>query len=363
MLTSTKSRRASHEPLRVALIGYGLGGQAFHAPFVATTPGMKLATIVTANPERRAQARKDFPDAAIVDSPQEIWSRALDHELVVIVTSNRSHVPLALAAIDVGIPVVIDKPLAANIADAKALVARAEQAGVPLSVYHERRWDGEFLTARRLIEDGALGEVLRFESRLDRWRPQPRAGAWRELADPTEAGGLLFDLGSHLIDQALLLFGRVTHVYAELECRRAGSAVPDDVFIALRHAQGTLSHLWASAVAAQAGPRLRVMGSRAAYVKNFIDVQEQALRSGILPNAPGFGEDPEAQWGRLGSNDDSRPIKTELGDYKHFYSSAVGWLRNGGPPPVDPNDAIAGLEIIAAAQRSAAEQRVIAVVE
>jgi scyllo-inositol 2-dehydrogenase (NADP+) len=346
--------------IRVAMIGYGLGGQAFHAPFIATTPGMKLTTIVTANADRGANAQRDFPDAQVLGAAEEVWRRAGEHDLVVIVTANRAHVPLALAAIDAGLAVVVDKPLAANVADARKLVEHAKNKGVPLSVYHERRWDGEFLTAQRLVAEGALGQVLRFESRLDRWRPQPKAGAWRELGDAADAGGLLFDLGSHLIDQALVLFGPVAQVYAEVEKQRTGVAVDDDVFISMRHVSGVLSHLWTTSVAAQPGARLRVMGSRAAYVKMHGDVQELALRSGVLPNTPGFGEDPKERWGLLGAGEDARPIQTAPGDYKQFYARAVTWLREGAPAPVNPDDAVAGLRIIEAAQRSAAERRVVA---
>lgn len=346
--------------IRVAMIGFGLGGQAFHAPFVATTPGMKLTTIVTAHEERRANAQRDFPEARVVDSADFLWRHAAEHDLVVIVTANRAHVPLALQAIDAGIAVVVDKPLAASVADARLLVDSAKRSGVPLSVYHERRWDGEFLTAQRLIASGALGKVVRFESRLDRWRPQPKAGAWRELGDAADAGGLLFDLGCHLIDQALLLFGPVSHVYAEVEKQRLAVAVDDDVFLALRHVSGVQSHLWTTSVAAQSGARLRVMGTRAAYVKVSADVQELALRTGTSPGEPGFGEDPELRWGLLGVGEDARPIKTERGDYKRFYANAVGWLKEGAPPPVDPEDAIAGLRIIEAAQRSASTRQTVA---
>jgi scyllo-inositol 2-dehydrogenase (NADP+) len=306
---------------------------------------------------------KDFPQARVVDSADEIWSHAADYDLAVIATNNRTHVPLASAAVDAGIAVVIDKPLAASSADARALVAHAGRARVPLSVYHERRWDAEFLTAKRLIAEGKLGEVLRFESRLDRWRPEPKVGAWRELGDAADAGGLLFDLGSHLIDQALLLFGRVTHVYAEVERRRAGVVADDDVFVSLRHACGTLSHLWATSVAAQIGARLRVLGTRGAYVKMSADVQEPALRNGVLPNTPNFGEDPPDRWGTLGAGDAVQRIKTDTGSFKTFYLNAVPWLLNGARPPVDPHDAIKGLEIIEAARRSATTRTVVALDE
>lgn len=347
------------EPLRVALIGYGLGGRAFHAPLIAVTPGMKLVTIVTANAERRAQARADFPDASIIDLADAVWANAASHDLVVITTPNRSHVPLARAAIEAGVAVVIDKPMAASSKDARELVAEAARRGVPLAPYHNRRWDGEMLTAQRLVASGDLGDVLRFESRLDRWRPGPVPSVWRERGAADEAGGVLFDLGPHLIDQARLLFGPVVELYAELDQRRPGAAVPDDVFIALRHATGVHSHLWAGSMAAQAGARMRVLGTRAAYVKQDADVQEAALRAGTRADAPGFGEDPEERWGWVGVGADARPIRTEKGDYTRFYALAVEWLAGRAPPPVDPADAIAVLDLIEAAQRSAAEATVV----
>ncbi len=347
------------EALRVALIGYGLGGRAFHAPLIAVTPGLRLTSIVTSNPERRAAAQADFPDAQVVDSAAALWATPGAHDLVVITTPNRSHVPLARAAIAARIPIVLDKPMAATSKEARELVAEAQREGVPLTAYHNRRWDGELLTAQRLIASGELGDVLRFESRLDRWRPGPVLAVWRERGAPEDAGGLLYDLSPHLIDQARLLFGPVLELYAELERRRPGAVVPDDVFIALRHAKGVHSHLWATSMAAQAGPRMRVLGTRAAYVKMDADVQEAALRAGARPDAPGFGEDSEDRWGRVGAGADARPIRTERGDYARFYAKTVDWLRGNAPPPVDPTDAIAVLDLIEAAQQSAAESTVI----
>jgi predicted dehydrogenase len=344
---------------RVALIGYGLGGRAFHAPLIAVTPGLQLSTIVTSDPERRAAASRDFPNARVVDSAEWLWSNARQHDLVVITTPNRFHVPLARAAIAARIPVVVDKPMAATAQEARDLVAEAERAGVPLAAYHNRRWDGEMLTAQRLIADGTLGNVVRFESRLDRWRPVPVLDAWREGGAPEDAGGVLYDLGPHLIDQARVLFGPVAQVYAELDRRRPGVLVHDDVFIALAHANGVHAHLWTSSVAAQIGPRMRVLGTRAAYTKPGADVQEAALRAGSRPNEPGFGEDPESSWGLVGAGTDLRPVKTEKGDYQRFYALSVPWLRGEGPPPVAPADAIAVLDIIEAAQRSAAEAKVV----
>ena len=347
------------DQLRVALIGYGLGGRAFHAPLIAITAGLRLATIVTSNPERRAAASHDFPSARVADSAEWVWENAREHDLVVITTPNRFHVPLARAAVAARIPVVVDKPMAAMALEARELVAEAQRQNVPITAYHNRRRDGEMLTAQRLIASDALGAVIRFESRLDRWRPGHVPAVWREGGAPEDAGGILYDLGPHLIDQARLLFGPVSHVYAELEKRRPGAVVADDIFIALRHSSGVRSHLWASAVAAQLGYRMRVLGTRAAYTKLHADVQEAALRAGVRADAPGFGEDPMDRWGLVGAGADVQPIKTEKGDYQRFYAQTVAWLRDGAPPPVDPADAVAVLEIIEAAQRSAAESKVV----
>ena len=227
-----------------------------------------------------------------------------------------------------------------------------------LTVFQNRRWDGDFLTVRRLLSEDALGRVLRFESRFERWRPEVGTG-WRERADG--AGGLLFDLGSHLVDQAVQLFGPVQAVYAELELRRPGAEVDDDDFVALEHAGGVRSHLWMSSVAAQAAPRFRVLGDRAAFTKHGLDVQEDALRAGRSPTEPDWGEEPEDRWGRLGAGEELRAVPTEPGNYGAFYEAVAASLRQGGPPPVEPIDAVEVLEVLEAASRSSLERKVVPV--
>ena len=340
--------------IRVGLIGYGLAGSAFHAPLISTTPGMRLAMVVTSNPERAQQARDAHPGVVIVEAAERMWERAAELDLVVVASPNRTHVPLALAALAAGLPVVVDKPLAATSADAQRLVDDARARGLLLSVFQNRRWDGDFLTLRRLLAEGALGDVQRFESRFERWRPEPKPG-WRERGDPAEAGGVLFDLGSHLIDQALVLFGPVTHVYAEIDHRRPGVEVDDDAFVALTHASGVRSHLWTSLVAADQDGRFRVLGSQAAYVKSGLDVQEAVLRGGGRPGGAEWGEEPRERWGRLGAGEDWTAVPTERGAYPEFYAGIATALRHGTLPPVDPADAVATLEVIEAARRSAAE--------
>jgi predicted dehydrogenase len=342
------------EPLRVGLIGFGLAGAVFHAPLISATPGLRLAAVVTSNPERTLEAQRAYTGVRVFTAPERLWERARDLDLVVVATPNRTHAPLARAALEAGLAVVVDKPLAANAAEGRGLIEEAGRRGLLLTVFQNRRWDGDFLTLRRLLGRGGLGRVLRFESRFERWRPRAKGG-WRQSGAPEDAGGLLYDLGSHLIDQALILFGPARRVYAELGRPYAGVDVDNDTFVALEHAGGVRSHLWMSTVAAQPGARFRVLGSEAAYTKLGLDVQEEALKQGGRPGAEGWGEEPERRWGVLGAGDDLRPLRTEPGSYQSFYQGVVSALREGAPPPVDPAEAVAVLEVIEAARRSDAE--------
>jgi predicted dehydrogenase len=336
--------------LRVGIVGYGLAGAVFHAPLVAATPGLRVAAVVTRNPERREDAERDHPGVRVV---AEVSQMLEEVDIAVVATPNRQHVPVARAALDAGVHVVVDKPLAVTASEGRELVEEAHRAGRVLTVFQNRRWDGDFLTVRRLLERGELGQVVRFESRFERWRPRISSEAWRESGDPREGGGLLLDLGSHLVDQALVLFGRPRSVYAEVERRREGATVDDDVFVALEHDGGVSSHLWANVVAAAPDSRFRVLGLEAAYVKDGLDPQEAALRDGTRPGDPGWGREPEQSWGRLVAGDSERPIETERGAYEKFYAGLVSAVRGEGPAPVDPLDAVSVLEVLEAAARSA----------
>jgi predicted dehydrogenase len=340
--------------MRVAIIGYGLAGAVFHAPLVAATEGLEVATIVTGNPERQRHAQRDHPGANVVATAEEVWSG--EHDLVVVATPNETHAPLAREAIDRGIAVVVDKPLALSVSDARELV---RHGGDRLTVFQNRRWDSDQLTLRRLLAEGALGKVIRHESRFERWRPEPNPGAWRETRTPEEGGGVLLDLGSHLVDEVLTLLGPATHVYAEVDARRGGAA-DDDTFLALRHESGAYSHLRASAVTAAPGPRLRVLGTAGAFVVDEVDGQEDALRDGLRPRGDEpWGVEPPARWGRLVRGEDTEPVRSEPGAWPEFYAAVERWLRDGGAPPVDPSDAVRVLEVVEAARRSAAERAVV----
>ncbi len=283
--------------MRVALLGYGLAGRCFHAPLLAAVPGFQVATVVTSDPVRAEQARREVPGADVEGRPDQVWSRAGEHDLVVVATATGSHAELATAALDAGLPVVVEKPMAPTAAEARALAEHASARGLLLVPFHNRRWDSDHLTVRRLVAGGVLGDVLRYESRFERWRPSADPSGWRHARRPADGGGILLDLGTHLVDQAMQLFGPVAAVYGEVLARRGGA--DDDAFLALTHAGGVRSHLWAGALAAAPGPRLRVLGSRAAYVVRDLDGQETALRAGRSPGEPGFGEEPEDRWGLL----------------------------------------------------------------
>ncbi|MCC3771089.1 Gfo/Idh/MocA family oxidoreductase, partial [Streptomyces sp. UNOC14_S4] len=351
------------------LIGYGLAGSVFHAPLIAATDGLVLDTVVTANPERQRQAAAEHPGVRTADTADALFARADELDLVVIASPNRTHVPLARTALEAGLAVVVDKPLAATAAEAEALAELADERGLLLSAFQNRRWDNDFRTVERLVRDGALGEILRFESRFERWRPRPKGG-WRESGDPAELGGLLYDLGSHVVDQALALFGPAATVYAEADVRRAGAEADDDTFIAVTHTNGVRSHLWVSATAAQLGPRFRVLGSEAGYVKYGLDPQEAALREGRRPTDEDaeWGAEPESAWGRVGAGESPRtgggePVPTLPGDYPAYYAAIAAALRTGGTPPVTAREAAAALRVLEAARVSAAEGRTVRIEE
>jgi scyllo-inositol 2-dehydrogenase (NADP+) len=340
----------SSDEIAVALIGYGTAGEVFHAPLISATPGLRLAVVVTGDEARGRRAASRY-GARVVPRAAELWHIG-DIGLVVVAVPNAAHVILARAAVDAGLPVVVDKPLATTAEDARSLLDYAAQAGVFLTAFQNRRWDGDLLTLRRLLGDGRLSGVTRFESRFERWRPMPKPG-WRESGGETDGGGLLLDLGSHLVDQAILLFGPVDSVYAEVDRRRPGVEVEDDVMVSLHHRGGVRSQLWMSAVAAIGGPRFRVIGATGAYVIYGLDGQEAALRAGGSPADPSWGLAPEPTWGRFGTDEESVPVPTERGNYPAFYDAVARSLREGTPLPVDPADAVAVLDVLDAARRSA----------
>ena len=347
---------SSGKTLHAGLIGFGLGGSTFHAPFMSITPGLRLAAVMTSDPARRAAAEQQYPDAKVVNDLQSLLALQLD--LIAISTPNATHYPLARAALEAGAHVVVDKPFAATADQARAIGTLAASVGRLAIPFQNRRWDGDFRTLQRLIGEGALGDVHRFESRFDRWRPVPKPG-WCRADAKEKAEDIVHDLGTHLVDQALVLFGPMTEVYAELNRLHSEVVTVDDAFIALRHESGVRSHLHMTTMAGVPGPRLTVFGSRASYVKYGLDVQEDVLRSGGRPGAPSWGEEPQERWGTLGAGATSERVPTLPGAYAEFYAGVARAIRDGAPPPVMIADVVYGLDVIEAAFRSAERREVV----
>ncbi|GAA1224802.1 Gfo/Idh/MocA family protein [Pseudonocardia alaniniphila] len=341
-------------PLRTAVIGYGLAGRVFHVPLIAANPAFALDLVVTSDRERAAQAAATSAGPRVVGSVEEVWSRAHDLDLVVVAAPTDVHVALARQAVEAGLAVVVDKPFAVTAQEGRDLVELARERDVPLTVFQNRRLDGDFLTVRRLVAEGALGEVYRFESRFERWSPAPRTG-WRGATPGKDGGGITYDLGSHLVDQAIQLFGPVVDVYGEIDTHRPGSVNDDDAFIALRHRSGVRSHLWMSHWGSQPGPRFRVLGSAGSYVTWGLDGQEAALASGVLPTDDHYGITPPENHGTLGvDGSDLVRMPTERGAYPRFYDAVANWLRGRGAVPVDPADCNEVLRLIEQLRMSAA---------
>lgn len=342
---------SSSSPLRTAIIGFGISGRVFHAPLIQADDSYALEAIVTSDPGRAAEARKIYPNAEIIARPEELFSRLergnLGLDLVVIGTPPVNHKKLATAALECGLHVVVDKPFVPTSDDGEELIAAAAAASRCLTVFQNRRWDGDFLTVQQLIREGKLGEVRSFESRFEWWMPEG-FGNWRDKALLAEGGGILHDLGAHLIDQAIQLFGPVAEVYGETS-RHGDSSQSDadqEAFLSLLHQSGTRSRLWMNGQAAQPGPRFHIMGSRAAYTKWGLDGQEKALAKGQLPTDVQYGIEPPENWGRIGVAGDGTSVPTTNGDYRQFYKQLAQALQAGRPAPVDPRDAVEVLKII-----------------
>lgn len=342
-------------PVRWALAGYGSGGRIFHAPLLRCADGVDLVAVVTANPERAHQVAADLPGVTAV--PDLAALPDLGVEAVTITTPPATHTGLARRALDLGLDVVVDKPFALDAAAAEELVTHARQAGRTPTVYQNRRWDGDLLTVRRLIADGSLGTVHRFTSRIDRFRPV-KAG-W--AGDPADGGGTLLDLGPHLVDQALHLFGPVARLHAQVRAVRAGSAADDEIELHLEHASGVFSTLAAGMASAAQGPRFQVTGSLGGYLVLGFDLQEAQLKGGGTPASLGssWGQEDESAYGVLTTASGATPVPTERGRWDTYYPAAAAAIRGIGPVPVDPADAVATARVLDAARVSADEQRVV----
>jgi predicted dehydrogenase len=326
---------SSSNNLRVGIAGYGLAGRIFHAPLLKGC-GFDVQAILTTNEDRIIQARADFPSVKVVSSFADLIALPLD--LVVIASANLVHAQQAIAGIRFGIPLVIDKPMGRTLAETVEIVSLAEKLQVPITVFFNRRWDSDALTLKRVMREGLLGKIFRLDSRYERFRPNLTLGSWREGLSPADGGGLLLDLQSHLISQALDWFGPAQLNYSSVRAIRG--AADDDVVIALTHAAGVDSYLSASSIAGSPGPRLRIMGSEGALIISDLDPQESILRSGAYP-VGGVWSQPTNSRGFLHRGDEVTEIVSENGNYAIFYELVKGALQGRNAWPVSTSDALA----------------------
>jgi predicted dehydrogenase len=334
-------------PIRVGLIGFGQSARTLHVPLLRATPGYHLAAVASTRPAEVAAA---LPGVETVAEYAALASRpGLD--LVVIATPNDSHAALAEAALRAGRHVVVDKPFTVTLAEARRLGRLAEERGRILSVFHNRRWDSDFLTVQEAIRRGLAGEVVRFESRFDRFRPLVR-DRWRERAGP--GAGVLYDLGPHLLDQAMVLFGPPGTVQATLATQRAGAAAVDFFLLVLRYGPRVVV-LEAGSLVAGGSARFTVHGDRATLLKRGTDLQEDQLRAGVVPGEAGWGADPDPLLIHDGATGETRALPALPGDQRGYYRSLGEALAGRAPNPVPPAQGAAVMAMIEAAIRSEME--------
>jgi len=355
----------------VAVIGFGLAGQVFHAPFVSAVPGLRLEAIVQRTGDAAAKA---YPSARILRSVEEALGDAAV-QMVVVGTPNETHFALAKQALLAGKHVVIDKPFAATSAEAGELKELAEKQGVVLAPFHNRRWDGDFLTVRRLLAEEAVGRLVTYESHFDRFRPLPRENTWKEGAN--SANGLLMDLGPHLVDQALALFGAPVGITASVRKDRDTTDIEDAFDITLEYPgysgqQGLRAHCRSSMLACDAAPRFLLHGTKGSYKKYGLDPQEPALVGGAKVPRVGEGEwlaDPEAQWGTLTvapvpadpATLVRTTVKTELGDYRGYYANVRDAINGAAKLAVTAEDGYRTVKLLEMARESWAAGRTLKV--
>ncbi len=336
----------------VGLAGYGSSGRGFHAPLLQQA-GMAIAAVSTSDPQRGGQVRQEVPGARVVHDLDALLAvPGLD--LIVLATPSGVHARQARQCLDAGIAVVVDKPLATDAAQAWDVVRAARAAGVPLTVFHNRRFDPEHVAARETVASGRLGEVFRHEFRWERWRPTPK-DRWRENASPAGGGGILLDLHSHMIDAAVDLFGPVAAVFAEVAART--TAAEDDAFLACRHTSGVVSHLGATSLSAAPGPRVRILGRAGAFLLD----QFEDDGVGIYPDLAN-ADSGHCGWVYVGAERSpvTRPASGQV-DFYRAVKRALGGSDPQGAMPVDPYDAVHTLAVIDAARASAAQEVVVQV--
>jgi scyllo-inositol 2-dehydrogenase (NADP+) len=342
--------------VRVGLIGFGLAGQAFHAPVIRGVPGMELACILE---RHTSNSKARYPEVRVARTLDEMLSdKSLG--LIVVGTPNDTHFSYTKACLEAGRHVVVDKPFTPTMAEAEQLVRLAAERKRLLTVYQDRRWDGAFLTVKKLIASGALGSVKEYEARFDRFRIDAKPNAWRELPD-FPAAGVLWDLGPHLLDGAMVLFGEPQTISATAICQRASSTV-DDAFDVVMQFAGTRAYLKARIIAYAPAHHLLIHGTEGSFVKYFMDPQEEILRSDHYPDGHDWGAnwglEPEERWGTLSRvNEAPRKVRTERGDYRGFYANVRDAIEKSAPLDVPPEQALRTMRALLLAHKSSREGR------
>ncbi len=357
--TSSTATSPLTRPVRIGLVGYGFGGSTFHAPLITSAPALELVGVLTSDPARVARLATDHPGVPALPTLEALVEAGA--EAVAISSPSGTHSAMTERALELGLHVVCDKPFAVEAPAAAVTIEKAEALRRVVSVYQNRRWDSDFLTVRRLLAAGDLGDIHRYESRVERWAPAADPSSWKAGATPAQGGGMRLDLLTHLVDQAVVLFGPVASVYAELDIRRAGSAADDDDMLALHHVNGVRSHLITSKVSGDTSRRIHVNGSAGAYVVNGFDGQEAQLIAGRTPLTEGdsWGVEAPSAWGRIVRGDLSEPVESERGRWDTYYPAFAAAVRGEGPVPVEPREALRVLEILDAAVVSARENRIV----
>jgi scyllo-inositol 2-dehydrogenase (NADP+) len=341
---------AGQQMIAVGLIGYGMAAKVFHQPLIESVEGLKIVAAL----RRTSAAGAAFP---LISDPEEFL--ALPIQLAVITTPNETHFELAKLCIQAGLHVVIDKPFTVTSAEARELIDLAQKKHRLLTVFHNRRYDGDFLTIQQLLREGTLGRLVSFESSFDRFRPELKTDAWREQPQP--GSGILYDLGPHLIDQALVLFGSPRAVFASVRRERGGSA--DDAFDVFLIYRDHKVLLRASMLASIARPRFLVQGTNGSYAKYDVDEQERLLKSGVRPLDHDWNKSinqPGTLVLREGDQVVTRELPTPLGDYRRFYAEVRDAIDDNRPPTVPPEAGLRTVQLIEAACKSSAEDRVVA---
>lgn len=333
----------------VGLIGFGLAGRFFHAPIISAVPGLRLAGIVQ---RRGAEAALLYPNARILKSVDELLSME-QIRLVVVATPNDTHVSLTQLCLAAGRDVVVDKPFAPTLHEAETLVKFAAEKNRLLTVYHNRRWDADFQAIHNLVSQGALGRIVLFETNYDRYRPNLKQNAWRERSGP--GSGIFFDIGPHLIDQALQLFGTPEALHADLRIERDAGVVDDSFDVVMHYPHGLRAVLRSTTMAVVPRPRFILHGARASFRKELIDPLESMLRSGRVPEGENWNVEPERNWGVATFAKGDQLVQERIpsqGDWRTFYAGVRDAILGVAPPPVTSQQMLDVMRAIELAQKS-----------